>query len=162
MYYGMLETIMLVYKLQKHLHLRQFWAISWKKCFEFKSKHPFAHTDDCKLPLHTTFRFYWIVFQLNTDFLPNFAFFAVKLPSLAMYGSKVTVLAVANGKNTQLWRLKQKLLSRLKIFQHCHVNSFNSLVTFLCVFFFKMLCMLLICRIWRKRTFFNLSIFEVL
>ena len=36
----------------------------------------------CEYMLHTTFCFYIIDFQLDTDSLPNFAFFTVKSPSV--------------------------------------------------------------------------------
>ena len=39
-------------------------------------------TYNCDYPKHSTFRFNLIDFQLNTDFLPNFAFFTVKSPSV--------------------------------------------------------------------------------
>ena len=39
-------------------------------------------TYNCNYLKHSTFHFNLIDFQLNTDFLPNFAFFNVKSPSV--------------------------------------------------------------------------------
>ena len=69
----------------------KFGVILWKfdilsiTTLNFKSKNPFARTCDtynCDYLQHTTFCFYLIDFQLNTDFPSQFCVFTIKSPSV--------------------------------------------------------------------------------